>query len=85
MASKHQDTYMFITLGRCFQCESARLFTDPAVKAVVGYVGAWAVHEQLLAVRKASKITQEEQPPDLITQHTEDGECKKSCPFIFVC
>lgn len=38
------------------------------------YFGSCIIHNQLLAIKAASQITKEEKPPELISQHTEDGE-----------
>jgi len=38
-----------------------------------GIFAVYAANTQLEAVRKASEVTEEENAPELISQHTEDG------------
>lgn len=50
---------------------------DHSAKRVVGFFGYYATraaHQQLLAVRTAVEVTEQEKPQEPISQQTENGE-----------
>ena len=75
MASGRQDALLWLGLGRFtylpYRC---LIHTHVFSLGLFGFCAARTVHLELLAIRKASQITKEEKPPELISQHTENGQ-----------
>ncbi len=74
MASRNQDIWLWIGLGK----EHTSIITSDRsivnlLSGILSYCAARAAHRQLLAVRTATQITQDNKPQDILSQRTENG------------
>ena len=70
MASKFSDGWLWASLGQ-YTCRRPEVRLTRT--AILGYLGSFAVHRQLVAIRQASEVTRHDKRPN-ISQHTEDGK-----------
>ena len=69
---RYGDSLLWVSLGmHVFLDRKKRL---KALQGILGVFTAYTIRDILVAVRTAARINHEEHSPELISQHTEDGE-----------
>ena len=68
---RYGDSLLWVSLGTHIWLDGTNQLT--ASKGILGVFTAYTIRDVLGAVRTAAQINHEEHPPELISQHTEDG------------